>query len=161
MHSKEALIDIHKRTHRGLACLVAHCEEMDSRVLSREIEGFGYPTILQQLHHAYGAEKYWVSVLQNNTDADEDDSDWANLENLHAFGESITAETSRYLSETSDESLNTPADLKIWNGDSKIYVPAQVILRTQTHIFHHQGQISAMCRLSGSPVPSGFDYSID
>jgi uncharacterized damage-inducible protein DinB len=32
-------------------------------------------------------------------------------------------------------------------------------MRTMTHIYHHQGQVTAMCRLLGRPV-NGLDYPI-
>jgi uncharacterized damage-inducible protein DinB len=47
-----------------------------------------------------------------------------------------------------------------WRGEKKILVPAHVIIRTQVHIYHHQGQILAMCRLLGRPA-NGFDYPIE
>ncbi len=43
--------------------------------------------------------------------------------------------------------------------DSTIF-PAHVILRTQTHLFHHMGQITAMCRLLGHPIPPGIDFPV-
>ena len=33
-----------------------------------------------------------------------------------------------------------------------------VLLRTQTHLFHHMGQVAAMCRLLDHPIPDGFDF---
>ena len=38
--------------------------------------------------------------------------------------------------------------------------PAHVILRTQTHVFHHMGQLAAMCRLLGHPIPQGMDFPL-
>ena len=35
-----------------------------------------------------------------------------------------------------------------------------VFMRTVTHLYHHQGQIVAMCRLVGKPC-TGLDYPIE
>jgi uncharacterized damage-inducible protein DinB len=35
-----------------------------------------------------------------------------------------------------------------------------VLLRTITHLYHHIGQVSAMCRLLGKPIP-GSDFPPD
>ena len=46
-------------------------------------------------------------------------------------------------------------------GDRKMRLaPARVIVRTQTHVFQHQGQIAAMCRILGRPIPSGLDFPV-
>ncbi|XOV75413.1 MAG: DinB family protein [Phycisphaerales bacterium] len=51
-------------------------------------------------------------------------------------------------------------DFVVWGGAQRPLVPAQVILRTQTHIYHHMGQVTAMCRLLGHPTPPGMDFPL-
>jgi uncharacterized damage-inducible protein DinB len=57
------------------------------------------------------------------------------------------------------EELNSPRTMKTWRDEVSLR-PAHVVLRTQTHIFQHQGQVTAMCRLLGRPL-SGIDFPID
>jgi uncharacterized damage-inducible protein DinB len=46
-----------------------------------------------------------------------------------------------------------------WGDRTRELTPAHVFMRTLTHIYQHQGQIVAMCRLLGKPV-GGLDYPI-
>jgi len=45
MHTPEGLRDLHERTHRKLAELIAHCGELDLEALNRVMEGFGDGTL--------------------------------------------------------------------------------------------------------------------
>lgn len=58
----------------------------------------------------------------------------------------------------SDDELNTRRAMTTWGDKVKTLTPAHVILRTQTHAYQHQGQVAALCRLMGKPVPRGLDY---
>jgi len=160
MHTSEALIDIHERTHRGLRELLTHSDQLTSEELNRELPGFGYPSVRLQLHHEIGAEKYWVGVLQGRIDADEDDPKYPTISSLEEYRQEVFATADGYLRTASGEELNTARPMQTWGGKERILIPAQVFLRTQMHIFHHQGQIAAMCRLLGKPIP-GMDYPID
>jgi uncharacterized damage-inducible protein DinB len=111
------------------------------------------------LHHGIGAEKYWVGVLQGRIAADEDAPDYPSVESLELYREMVAAATVTYVGDASQEELNTPRPMMTWGNRQQILVPAHVILRTTTHLYHHQGQIAAMCRLLGKPS-SGWDYPI-
>jgi len=128
--------------------------------LDRELEGFGYATVRQQLHHAIGAERYWITVVRGCMDAGEDEADAVSVDVLESFRQSVGEATREYLRETSDEELNAPRKMTTWGGHEKMLAPAHVILRTQTHLFHHMGQLTAMCRLLGHPIPPGMDFPI-
>ncbi|HET9232866.1 MAG TPA: DinB family protein, partial [Candidatus Eisenbacteria bacterium] len=107
MHTAESLLDIHDRAHQNLRALLAHCRTLTPSELNREIEGFGYPTVRLQLHHEIGAEKYWVSVLENRMDAEENDADYPTVASLEAYREEVHGVTARYLRNTSADVLNT------------------------------------------------------
>ena len=160
MHTAESLLDIHDRAHRNLRALLAHCRSLTPDELNREIDGFGYPTVRLQLHHEIGAEKYWVSVLEGQMDADENDADFPTVASLEAYRENVHGVTERYLRNVSVEDLNSAQTMTTWGNRQRLLVPAQVILRTQVHYYHHQGQVLAMCRIVGKPG-SGLDYPID
>jgi uncharacterized damage-inducible protein DinB len=40
-------------------------------------------------------------------------------------------------------------------------VPALIFVRTTVHIYQHQGQVLAMCRLLGRPGPGNLDFPLD
>lgn len=159
MYTTEALADIHERTHRSLAKLMAHCALLSPADLDRELEGFGYPSVRLQLHHVIGAEEYWVGVLQGRVEADMDDAGYPTVAALDAYRARAGAATRSWIDATSDEALNTARPMLTWGGREQVLVPARVILRTQTHVFQHTGQIVPMCRLLGQPA-EGMDFPI-
>ena len=90
----------------------------------------------------------------------EDPADMASIEALRALRERVAGATVEYLKGAGDAELNTKREVVTY-GDRKVeLVPAHVILRTQTHIFQHQGQVAAMARLLGRPIPPGLDFPL-
>lgn len=160
MYTRHALLDIHERTHRSLLGLIDHCASFEQEALERTLDGFGYPTVLQQLHHVVGAERYWLGVLQGQILVDEHEADWASIDAVRAFHDRVVADTRAYLEVRDDAALSEPAPHDTWNEKQVMLSPAHVILRTQTHVFQHQGQVAAMCRLLGRPIPAGLDFPI-
>lgn len=160
MYNSEALGEFHKRTHQNLRKLLEHCGRFSSDELNRELEGFGYPTIRLQLHHEIGAEKYWIGVLQGRMLVDDDDPDYPTIESLEKFRLEVFAATEEYLRKASDDELNTARKMITWGNKERVLIPAQIFIRTQTHYYHHQGQIAAMCRLLGNPVGPDTYYPI-
>ena len=158
-YSAAALCDLHARTHQSLTRLLAHCETLPPAAIDRGLEGFGYPSVRLQLHHVIGAEQYWIGVLQGRVEAEMDDAAYPSIAALAAYREHVFAATREYLESASERELNTPRPMVTWGGREQVLMPARVVLRTQTHVFQHQGQVVAMCRLLGSPV-GGLDFPI-
>jgi uncharacterized damage-inducible protein DinB len=159
LHTPHALRDAHRRAHHCLTALLAHCRDFSPEELRRELAGVGYPTVLGQLHHVIGAERYWLGVLEGRIDADDDSPAYPTVEALEALRARVGAATDAYLQAASVEELNAARPMMTWGQRERVLAPAQVILRILTHIFHHQGQLAAMCRLLGRPV-GGVDYPI-
>jgi uncharacterized damage-inducible protein DinB len=159
MHTSEALLDIHERAHRNLASLLEHCRQFSAEEIDRELPGFGYPTVRLQLHHEIGAEKYWIGVLEGRIDADDDAPDYPTVASLEAYRENVFASVEAYLRAATAEELNTARPMMTWRKTEQMLVPAHVILRTVMHLYHHQGQVVAMCRLLGKPG-SGMDFPL-
>lgn len=160
MYSQDALIDIHTRVHRSLQGLLDHCAEFSDEELQRKLDGFGYPEIRLQLHHMIGAEEYWFGVLRGLMLTEEREEDYADMEALRSYRARVADTTAAYLQDTPNPVLNEPATFKTWKKTATL-IPAHVLLRTQTHIFQHQGQVAAMARLLGRPIPPGLDFPLD
>lgn len=160
MHNAAALTDTHSRCHQSLAKLIDHCAGFSNDELARELDGFGYPCIRLQLHHVIGAEQYWVGVLRGLMLVDELEQDYASIDALRAFRQRVAGITVEYLNNADEGELNTPRPMTTFGGHERELVPAHIILRTQTHIFQHQGQVAAMSRLLGKPIPPGLDFPI-
>lgn len=160
MYTSAALLDMHARGHRSLAGLIAHGATLGLPLLRREVPGFGIPTILLQLTHALSAEGYWIGVLQGRLPADTDEPDLADLAALEALRATTVSGTRAYLERTSDADLNAPRDVRVWPSTPRTLVPARVVVRTITHLFDHKGQVAAMCRTLGHPIPRGLDFPL-
>jgi uncharacterized damage-inducible protein DinB len=160
MYDAESLLDLHERGHRNLQKLLAHCAGFEREQIDREVPGFGYPTIRLQLLHEIGAEAYWIGVLQDRMDVDEQEGVLRTIDAVADRRAAVAAETRRYLSGATPQALNTPRRMTTWGGAQHDLVPARVVLRTFSHLYHHQGQIMAMCRLLGRPA-SGMDFPLD
>ncbi|MHC4576913.1 MAG: DinB family protein [Planctomycetota bacterium] len=160
MYTQQALLDLHERCHRSLRQCLDHCRVLSDKDLDRELDGFGYATVRLQLHHVMCGERYWITVARGCMDASEDEADAVSIDVLESFRRTEYETTREYLRVTTDEELSTPQRMTTWGGHEKMFAPAHVILRTQVHLFHHMGQIAAMCRLLGRPVPSGMDFPL-
>jgi len=159
MYDAESLLDIHERAHRNHAALLAHCRGFDTASIDRELEGFGYPTIRLQLIHGIGAELYWISVLEGKMDARDRDDEFRTVESIEGWRLEVAEATRRYLRSATTDRLNTPAPFVTWGAGERVLMPARVVMRTVTHLYHHQGQVVAMSRLLGRPA-SGLDFPI-
>jgi uncharacterized damage-inducible protein DinB len=160
MYTSAALLDLHGRAHQTLTKLIDHCGGFSPDELNRELEGFGYPSIRRQLHHMIGAEEYWIGVVRGLMLVDERSDDFASIEALASYRARVADVTSAYLRGATEEELNVRRKMTTWAGHERELVPAHVVLRTQTHIFQHQGQVAAMCRLLGRPCPAGLDFPL-
>jgi uncharacterized damage-inducible protein DinB len=154
------LLDIHRRTHASLARLLDHCAGFSTEELRRNLDGFGYPNLLLQLHHVLGAERYWFGVLQGRMLIDEPDEERDSIDALRALRERVAAATRAYLRGASESELRTRREVTAWGPKRMAVTPLHVLLRTQTHVFQHQGQVAAMCRLLGRPIPPGLDFPL-
>ena len=160
MFASSDLLELHRRTHLGFDRLLDHCAGFSHAELTRSFEGFGDSTVLLQLHHVLGAEQYWIGVLEGKMLVDELEADFASIAALRAFRDRVTAATRAYLRDAREAELGTAREVTTWGDRRVTVVPAHVILRTQTHVFHHKGQVAAMCRLLGRPVTPGLDYPV-
>jgi uncharacterized damage-inducible protein DinB len=113
-----------------------------------------------QLIHAIDAEAYWVSVLRGEMDAEDRDGVLLTIDAVAGRREAVAAATQAYLRAATPQELNTARSMTTFGGKVRTLVPAHVVLRTVTHLYHHQGQVVAMCRLLGSPA-AGMDFPLD
>ena len=157
MFESRDLIDLHRRAQSNLAALIEGCRGLDADEFVREHEGFGYPSVHLQLHHVIGAERYWIGVLQGRIDADDDAPNHPDAASLETLRRNVADATEAYLAGASAAELNAPRAMALWGGRELTLAPVHVVLRVRTHAYHHQGQVTAMCRLMGKPL-SGLDY---
>jgi len=161
MFSSQSLGEFHRRAHQNLRNLLDHCRQLNTEELHRRLIEYGDPTVQLQLFHIISAEKYWVGVIQGRMDVDDKESDYPTVDSLEEYRQQVVEIAENYLEGASVEELNAPRKMTTWGNKEPILVPAHVIIRTQVHIYHHQGKVLAMCRLMGKPGPKGvMDYPI-
>lgn len=160
MFTAAALLDLHQRSHRAFDQLLDHCATIPNDALARPLDGFGVPTVLEQFRHVYGAERYWLGVVRGEMLVDEDPADRADVAALRRYRDGIVETTRAWLASANDDDVSTRRAMTTWGDRVVELVPAHVVLRTQTHLFQHKGQIAAMCRLLGHPVPEGLDFPL-
>ena len=110
------------------------------------------------LHHALAGQKYWIGVLQGRMDVDDDSDAHFTMDDMMVYRDSVLRATEQYLCGASTEELSTARPMITWGNIEKVLIPAHVVIRTLTHLFQHQGQVAAMCRLLGKPIGPGMDY---
>lgn len=160
MYTAAALLDVHARGQRSLDGLIAHLRTLDVGLLSRAMDGFAFPTVLVQLAHVVTAEAYWLGVLEGNLPATDQEPPLADVEALVTLRAPVAASTAAYLTRTPDAELNAPRTFLVWGDVERTLTPAHVVLRVVTHLYDHKGQVAAMCRLQGHPLPRGLDFPL-
>jgi uncharacterized damage-inducible protein DinB len=162
MYNAETLLDIHARAHESLRRLIAFCGTLTTDELRRPLPGFGFPTVLRQLVHTIGAEVYWQTVVTRGYNEEATLPSVPDLAAIEAFRAQTASATRSYLQRATEAELNTPRRMISDPGQTRLLRPADVIMRVVTHIFHHQGQVLAMCRSIGKPNDRhDLDYPVD
>jgi uncharacterized damage-inducible protein DinB len=81
---------------------------------------------------------------------------------IEAFRQQTASATRSYLDRSSGAELNSPREMISDPDHTRLFRPADVIMRVVTHIFNHQGQVLAMCRTIGKPNHThDLDYPMD
>ena len=162
MYDAPTLVDIHTRAHESLRRLIDLCGSLTDAELRRPLPGFGFPTIHGQLEHTIGAEVYWQRVVTTGYHEEATLPDLPDVAAIEAFRHHTASVTRSYLAGAGEAELNAPREMVSDPGRTKVFRPADVILRVVTHIFNHQGQVLAMCRTIGKPNDRrDLDYPMD
>ena len=143
----------HGWTHASLSLLLDHLSTVPASDYTKDVPGFGFPTIRQQVVHIFNCEGFWIHVLQELPFRDVTPGECPGIDEARLLQQEAGRQTLAYLSGLSNEQLNSNTELHFPDGDVAIRTPALVLHHLLTHAFHHKGQIVAMCRLLGHPAP--------
>jgi uncharacterized damage-inducible protein DinB len=133
--------------------LLDHVANVPVEDLRKPLEGFGRPSVREQLIHVCYTEAAWVCNLQSLPLPPREFAAINSIEDVRAHRRQVISGTRAYLDRLTDAELNSelsnyPAE---WIGPRR--TPAFILLHIVTHAFHHKGQIVAMLRLLGRPAP--------
>jgi len=139
---------------------MAHCASLSSDELHQSHAMFGGSTVQMELHHIIGAQRYWLSVIDEPINADDDEADFPTIESLATFRDDVHNTAVAVIESMDDQMLNAPRDMETFGGATHNLVPAHIIVRTQTHQYQHAGKVTSMCAAMGKPAPPRLDYPL-
>jgi uncharacterized damage-inducible protein DinB len=144
---------LHGWTHASLDLVLDHLSTISAGDYSKELPGFGFPTLRQQALHIFNCEGFWIHTLQGLPFVDRTPASCPAVSDVKLLKEEVSAYTVAHLAGLTDRQLNSNTELHFPDGDTAVRTPALILHHVLTHAFHHKGQIVAMCRLLGNPAP--------
>src|SRR5205823_942657 len=61
--SRNAVLEFHACLHECLDIIINHIAPVPDAILTREVHGFGHPTLRDQIAHILSTETAWISGL--------------------------------------------------------------------------------------------------
>ena len=153
MFTKNGILELHGVTHERLDLLIQHIGSIPQELRNRPIDGFGRPTVWNQLVHILTCEEGWVHDLQNLDYPGWTEEDVPTIDALMAAKNRVRETTRKYVNNLSEDRLNTTLATRPEGWGGELRSPAFILLHVMTHAFHHKGQVVAMARLLGYPAP--------
>jgi len=144
---------LHSWTYSSLTLLLDHLSTIPEEAYVKQLPGFGLPTLRAQIVHIFNCEGFWIHTLQAARFQDEDPADWPTIPDARRLQHRVGTNTLAYLSNLTNEQLNTDTELHFPDQDIALRTPAFILHHILTHAFHHKGQIVSMCRTLGYPAP--------
>jgi uncharacterized damage-inducible protein DinB len=142
----------HGWTHASLDIVLDHLSTIPPGDYARELPGFGFRTLREQVMHIFNCEGFWIHTLQGLPFVDRKAAEFPAVADATGLKQEVSRLTHAYLSDLTDQQLNSDTDLHFSDGDIAVRTPALVLHHVLTHAFHHKGQIVAMCRVLGHPA---------
>jgi uncharacterized damage-inducible protein DinB len=153
MFTADGILYLHRLTHERLDTVLDHAASLPPGLFTRELAGFGFPSLRDQLVHMLSVEAGWVRALQDLPSANLAPDAFPDVEAVRLKKHSVFADTVAYIRSLSPERLNAalPSRPREWSGP--LESPAFILHHVLTHAFHHKGQLVAMFRQLGFPAP--------
>jgi uncharacterized damage-inducible protein DinB len=152
--SKPVILDLHAAMHDCLNVVLDHVAAVPFSALTRELAGFGRPTVRAQIAHIFSAETAWVSALRMLPELRRfDPAALASVDDFRRAQREAIDGTRTYLDSIDEHQLNSMLDRYHPEWSTPHRTPGYILLHVITHGFHHKGQIVAMLRLLGYPAP--------
>jgi uncharacterized damage-inducible protein DinB len=139
-------------THASLNLVLDHLSTMPTGDYVRKLPSFGFPTLREQAIHIFNCEGFWIHTLGGLRYANRTIEECPAVADVRLLQKEVCRRTHAYLSNLTNQQLNTDAELHFPDGDVAVRTPALILHHVLTHAFHHKGQIAAMCRALGHPI---------
>jgi uncharacterized damage-inducible protein DinB len=153
MFTLDGVRKFHSWTHASLTLLLDHLSTIPLGDFGKELPNFGFPTLREQIIHIFNCEGFWIYKLQRLDYVDRNPAEYPAVAAARILQQEVKARTQEYLSNLTNQQLNTNTELHFSDGDNAARTPALILHHVLTHAFHHKGQVVAMCRELGHPAP--------
>jgi uncharacterized damage-inducible protein DinB len=153
MFTVDGVRKFHGWTHASLHLALDHLFTVPTNDYVKELPSFGFRTLREQVIHIFNCEGFWIHTLRRLRYVDRKPEEFPAIADARLMEQEIIRRTHAYLSNMTNQQLNTNTELHFADGDIAVRTPALVLHHVLTHAFHHKGQIVAMCRALGHPVP--------
>ena len=152
MFTLDGVRKFHGWTHESLNLVLDHLSTIPTSDYVKEVPHFGFRTLRDQLIHIFNCEGLWIHLLQGLRYVDRKPEEYPVVADARLLQQEVTERTHAYLSNLTEQQLNSDTELHFSDGDAAIRTPALILHHMLTHAFHHKGQIAAMCRALGHPL---------
>jgi uncharacterized damage-inducible protein DinB len=149
----DGMRQFHQWTHACLDRLQDHLVTIPVADYTKELSGFAFPTMREQVIHLFNSEGFWIHALQGLSYTDGTPAEFPDAPSVRRLQHELSRQTLAYLASLTDQQLNSDTELCFPDGGREVRTPALVLHHFLTHAFHHKGQIVAMCRVLGRPAP--------
>jgi uncharacterized damage-inducible protein DinB len=151
--SKAVISVLHASLHDSLGVVFEHLASVPAELWTKEIDGFGRPTLRDQILHILACEAGWVRGLQLRPYQRLDPAAFGTVDAFRALQRDVISATTTYLQSLDEQRLFAKLERypERWFGPQR--TPGFILLHVITHGFHHKGQAVAMLRLLGHPAP--------
>ena len=153
MFTLDGVRKFHGWAHASLNLLLDHLSTIPTSDYVKEVPSFGFSTLRKQVIHIFNCEGFWIHTLQGLQYFDRNPAECPAVSDARLMQQEISRQTRAYLSNLTNQQLNTDTKLHFSDGDIDVRTPALIVHHVLTHAFHHKGQIVAMCRELGHPAP--------
>ena len=152
MFSVDGVQKFHGWTHASLNLVLDHLSTIPMSDYVKELLNVGFRTLREQAIHTFNCEGFWIYALQGLRYVDRRPEECPSIADARLLQQEVIRRTYAYLSNLTNQQLNTDTELHFPDGDVAVRTPALVLHHVLTHAFHHKGQIVAMCRALGYPA---------
>jgi uncharacterized damage-inducible protein DinB len=149
----DGIQQLHEWAHASISIVLDHLSTFPAADYQKELPGFGFSTLQKQVVHIFNCEGFWIHVIKGLPYVDRDPATCSDVADARLLQQQVSRWTEEYLLALSNQQLNSDAELRFPDGDFAVRTPALVLHHVLTHAFHHKGQIAAMCRQLGRPMP--------
>jgi uncharacterized damage-inducible protein DinB len=139
--------------------LFAFLEGIPLEKLYESVPNFGSGSIINTHIHVADCYRYWLGSFamgQKRSEfafATENDIERSNVKDVRDIFEQADEVVERFLDEFRDRWTESVANQVKWQKDPWSATPLWLLTHTETHEFHHKGQIVAMARHFGYQPP--------